>query len=104
MHGVRLRPGVAFALTSVPVYKLADRRVRLAAMLPEDAPRLEKRLADMQTPDERFDALEQFLVPRMVGAQIDFRVQSALSRESKIAVGRFESRNSLASVGLVLAI
>ena len=34
----------------------------------------------MQTPDERFDALEQFLLPRMVGAQIDFRVQSALKR------------------------
>ena len=80
LFGVRLRPGVAFALTSVPVYKLADRRVRLAAMLPEDARRLEKRLADRQTPDERFDALEQFLVPRIVGAQIDPRVQSALKR------------------------
>jgi len=49
-------------------------------MLPEDAPRLEKRLADMQTADERFDALEQFLVPRMVGAQIDSRVRSALKK------------------------
>jgi AraC-like DNA-binding protein len=80
LFGVRLRPGVAFSLTGVPVYKLADRRMRLAAILPDDDPPLEKRLAAMQTPDERFDALEQFLLPRMVGTQIDFRVQSALKR------------------------
>jgi AraC-like DNA-binding protein len=80
LFGVRLLPGVAFALTGVPVYKLAGRRMPLAAMLPDDDPPLEKRLADMQTPDERFDALEQFLVARMVGMRIDSRVQSALKR------------------------
>ena len=80
LFGVRLRPGVAFALTGVPVYKLAGRRIRLAALLPDDDPPLEKRLADMQTRDERLDALEQFLVPRMVGARIDPRVESALKR------------------------
>jgi AraC-like DNA-binding protein len=80
LFGVRLLPGVAFALTGVPVYKLADRRMPLAALLPDDDPPLEKRLADMQTHDGRFDALEQFLVARMAGAQIDSRVQSALQR------------------------
>jgi transcriptional regulator GlxA family with amidase domain len=80
LFGVRLRPGVAFALTGVPVHKLADRRMPIAALLPDDDPRLEKRLAEMQARDERFDVLEQFLLRRMVGAQIDGRVQSALKR------------------------
>ena len=80
LFGVRLLPGVAYALTGVPVYKLADRRMPLAALLPDDDSPLEKRLADMQTRDERFDALEQFLVARMAGTQIDSRVQSALKR------------------------
>src|SRR5260370_10813759 len=44
LFGVRLLPGVAFALTGVPVYKLAGRRMRLGAILPEDHPPLQKHL------------------------------------------------------------
>src|SRR5260221_11104541 len=66
LFGVRLLPGVAFPLHGVPVYKRAHRRMPLAALLPDDDPPLENRLADMHALDERFDALDQFLVQRIV--------------------------------------
>ena len=80
LFGVRLRPGVAFLLTGVPTCQLADRRLRLAELLPEDAPALETRIATAQTIDARFDALEQFLTARLAGRRIDSRVQKALQR------------------------
>jgi AraC-like DNA-binding protein len=75
--GVRLLPGVAFALTGIPVYRLAERRTRLAAVLPKDAPRFERCLAKAQTVQDRFDVLEEFLVQRLVGMHVDSRVERA---------------------------
>ena len=76
--GVRLLPGVAFVLSGIPVHRLTERRARLAAVLPEDAPRFEKFLAKAQTVEDRFDVLEEFLVQRLVGMHIDSRVERAL--------------------------
>jgi AraC-like DNA-binding protein len=80
LFGVRLHPGVAFALIGLPMWQLADRRIRLAELLPEDAPALEMKFARTQAIDTRFDALEQFLARRLAGLQIDSRVQKALQR------------------------
>jgi AraC-like DNA-binding protein len=79
LFGVRLKPGVTFLLTSVPVHTLVDRRIRLAALLPEDGSRLE-RLAGTRTVDEGIDLLEGFLIRRLSDVQIDSRVQMALKR------------------------
>jgi AraC-like DNA-binding protein len=76
--GVRLLPGVAFALTGVPAYRLTERRTRLRDLVPEDAACLEGRLVGTQTVEKRFDVLEEFLLQRVVGMQIDSRVQNAL--------------------------
>ena len=76
--GVRLLPGVVFAVTGVPAYRLTERRTRLRALLPEDAGRLERGLVGTQTVEKRFDVLEEFLQQRLVGMQIDSRVQKAL--------------------------
>jgi len=76
--GVRLLPGVAFVLTGIPVHTLTERRTRLAEVLPEDAPGFEKRLAKAQSIEDRFDVLEEFLVQRLVGRHIDYRVERAL--------------------------
>lgn len=78
--GVRLRPGVAYALAGIPVYKLVERRRRLSALLPKDAPLLERRLTRVRTVDERWDVLEEFLERRLAGARVDSRVQRALER------------------------
>ena len=80
LFGVRLQPGVAFVLTGRAVYQLTDRWTRLAAILPEDAPRMEKQLARAKTADEGLDILEEFLLQRLNGVQIDARVESALKR------------------------
>jgi AraC-like DNA-binding protein len=85
LFGVRLRPGVAFALTGVPACQLVDRRTRLEDLLPYDADLLEKRLALVQTLDERFDMLEQFLAERLAGVSIDCRVQQALQHVEQSA-------------------
>lgn len=76
--GVRLQPGVAFALTGKPVHQIVDRRTLLAGLLPGDASRIERRLADTRRTKERFDILEEFLLRRLDGAQIDPRVAKAL--------------------------
>lgn len=87
LFGVRLRPGVAFAMTGVPACQLADRRVRLSDLLPEDAPLLEKQLARARTLDERFDCLERVLMKRLAGVRIDSRVHKALQRVEQCAGG-----------------
>ena len=80
LFGVRLKPGVTFVFTGVPVHTLVERRIRLAALLPEVGSRLEKRLAGTRTVDEGIDVLERFLIQRLSDVQIDSRVQMALKR------------------------
>lgn len=80
IFGVRLKPGVTFVFAGIPVHTLVDRRIRLAAMLPEDGSHLEKRLAGTRTIDEGIGVLERFLIQRLSGVQIDSRVQMALKR------------------------
>ena len=75
--GVRLLPGVAFLLTGISIHRLTERRTRLAAVLPEDAPRFEESLAEEQTLEGRIDVLEEFLVQRLAGMNIDSRVERA---------------------------
>ena len=91
--GVRLQPGVAFALVSncrepVPraTYKgtrttmvdLVDRRVRLAEVIGQSAEVLESRMAEARSVEARFDVLESFLLEHVGGVRIDDRVTRAL--------------------------
>lgn len=78
--GIRLNPGVTYALTGIPLYKLVERRRRLSGLLPKDNPQLEKRLAQATTVDDRLDVLEEFLQQRLAGARVDSRVQKALEK------------------------
>ncbi len=80
LFGVRLRPGVAFALTRNPVHQMVDRRTVLAAMLPDDASRMERRLADAIGTEEGLDILEEFLLRHLDGVRIDQRVEKALAQ------------------------
>jgi hypothetical protein len=80
LFGVRLKPGVSFVFSKIPVHTLIERHIRLAALLPEDGRRLEKRLSGTRTVDEGTDVLERFLIQRLAGVQIDSRVQMALKR------------------------
>jgi AraC-like DNA-binding protein len=80
LFGVRLKPGVTFVFAGVPVHTLVERRIRLAALLPEVGSRLEKCLAGARTVDEGIDVLEGFLIQRLSDVQIDSRVQVALKR------------------------
>ena len=56
MFGVRLKPGVTVVFIGIPVHTLVERRVRLAALLPDVGSRLEKRLARTRTVDEGIDS------------------------------------------------
>ena len=76
--GVRLLPGVAFLLTGIAVHRLTERRTRLMTVLPDAAARFEDLLTGAQTVDQRFDVLETFLKQRLVGTQIDARVDRAV--------------------------
>src|SRR5260370_38524900 len=58
LFGVRLRPGVAFALTGVPVCKLAGRRLPLPPLLPDDGPPFANRLAVMHTRHKGCESLD----------------------------------------------
>ncbi|HYL06435.1 MAG TPA: helix-turn-helix domain-containing protein [Thermoanaerobaculia bacterium] len=78
LFGVRLRPGVAFALTGVPIHTLVERRPPLASLLPTAGRQLDRLLARARTADEGLDVLEAFLLRRLAGAQVDARVQRAL--------------------------
>jgi AraC-like DNA-binding protein len=80
LFGVQLKPGVTFLLLRVPVHTLVERCRPLAALLPEDGSRLEKRLSGTETVDEGIDVLEKFLVARLSDVAIDSRVQMALKR------------------------
>src|SRR5258708_6957155 len=80
LFGVRLKPGVTFVFIGISVHTLVERRIRLAALLPEVGSRLEKRLAGTRTVDEGIDVLESFLIQRLSDVQIDSRVQMALKR------------------------
>jgi len=91
--GVRLQPGVAFALvnncpeplpratrkrTGTAIVGLVDRRVRLAGVMDRSAAALESRMADALSVEARFDVLESFLVDHLAGVRIDPRVARAL--------------------------
>jgi hypothetical protein len=76
--GMRLQPGVAFALTRRPIHQMVNRRMWLSPMLTEDASRLEKHIAGALSAEEGLDMLEAFLLCRLDGVQIDVRVRSAL--------------------------
>jgi AraC-like DNA-binding protein len=80
LFGVRLKPGVTFVFTGVPVHTLVERRIRLASLLPEDGARLEKGLAGTRTVDEGIDVLQRFLIQRLSDVQVDSRVRMALKR------------------------
>jgi AraC-like DNA-binding protein len=80
LFGVRLKPGVTFVFIGLPVHTLVERRIRLAALLPEVGSRLEKRLAGTRTVDEGIDVLERFLIQQLSDVRIDSRVQTALKR------------------------
>ena len=98
--GVRLQPGVAFALVSncrepVPgvihkgagtgIVHLVDRRVRLAEMMGQCAAALESLMADAVSVEARFDALESFLMEHLAGARVDDRVSRALGNITESA-------------------
>src|SRR5581483_7620510 len=77
--GVRLRPGVLFALTRVPASELAGRRVPLDTCRPADAAALEAGLAAGSSHDDRFDVLETFVRDTLRANPIDVRIARALN-------------------------
>lgn len=80
LFGVRLRPGVAFALVGVPMHKMAGRRITLEMAMPGQGSSLAKRLGEAATAGERIDILERFLVEWLAGARIEPRVALFLKR------------------------
>lgn len=78
--GVRLRPGVAFLLTKRPVHEVTDRRVALAAIMPDDGARMERQIAAMVRTEEQLDVLEEFLLLKLNCVRIDSRVEDALQQ------------------------
>ena len=73
--GVRLRPGVAFLISGVAGHAMVGRRIRLGG------PAFHA-LADKdhlsRTPEQRIDALQQFLLERLADAQVPDVVARAL--------------------------
>ena len=78
LFGVRLQPGVAFALTKRPVHQIVDRRILLAELLRDDVSEMEIRLASTARTQKRFDILEEFLFQHLDDMQVDPRVKKAL--------------------------
>ncbi len=76
--GVRLRPGVLFALTRVPAAELAGRRMRLDRWCGMDASRLEVAIGAASAPDGWFDALEAFVRDRLEANPVDVRIVRAM--------------------------
>jgi len=76
--GVRLRPGVLFALTRVPASKLSGRRTRLDRWCAADAAELETGLAAAASHDECFDTLEAFVRTRLRETPVDERIARAV--------------------------
>jgi AraC-like DNA-binding protein len=64
--GIRLRPGVAFLVTGIPVHTLVDRRIALDAV-PTPQP----------TPERCIDVLQQFLLQRLANAKLHDVVTAA---------------------------
>lgn len=76
--GVRLKPGVAFLLTGVPVHAFVGARHLLAEIMPEDSLRFMQRLGSATSVDDHFDALEALLSERLAGRSIHGHVRKAL--------------------------
>src|SRR5262249_22031411 len=77
--GVRLRPGVLFALTRIPASNLAGRRERLARWCAADATSLETRPAGAGLRQENFDLRECCVRPRPRGAAVAQRIVRAVA-------------------------
>jgi len=73
--GVRLRPGVAFLLTGVSAHATVGRRLKLSA-----GPLRELALSEIaaQTPARYIDALQRFLIERLVSASVHPTVARAV--------------------------
>jgi len=76
--GVRLRPGVLFALTGIPVSESTGRRDPLAGLRAGDAADLEGGLAAASSHDEQFDVLDSFVLTRLAGTPVDARILMAV--------------------------
>jgi AraC-like DNA-binding protein len=76
--GVRLRPGVLFALTGIPASQLTARREPLARLRARDAADLEDGLAAASSHDDQFDVLEAFVRRRLTGTPVDARILMAV--------------------------
>ena len=72
--GVRLRPGVLFALTGVPASNLTERREPLAKWRQADAAELEGGLAAAYSHEDCFDVLEAFVSARLADKPVDERI------------------------------
>lgn len=77
--GVRLRPGVAFALTRIPMHKMVGCRMRLESAMRGRANGLTKRIGEAATADERIDTLEEFLGRMLEGTKIEPRIERMLA-------------------------
>lgn len=114
--GVRLQPGVAFALvnnrsgpasrtapkgTGTTIVDLVDRRVRLTEVIGQSAEPLESRMAEARSVEARFDLLESFLLEHVGGARIDDRVTRALRNITESA-GEIKLRAVAINCGISL--
>ena len=74
--GIRLRPGVAFLLSGMPVHTLVGRRIRLRGipifhdLVAEDP--------DPRTPERYIEVLQRFLLQRLVHVTLHSTVSTAL--------------------------
>lgn len=75
--GVRLRPGVLFALTHIPASQLTERREPLDAWRAADAEELEGGLAAASSHEGQFDVLEAFVGKRLDETPVDERILRA---------------------------
>src|SRR5262245_58135353 len=76
--GVRLRPGILFALTRIPASKLTERRDPLDAWHAADAEELEGGLAAASSYEQQFDVLEAFVGTRLDDTPVDGRILRAI--------------------------
>jgi AraC-like DNA-binding protein len=76
--GVRLRPGILFALTGIPASKLTGRREPLAKWRVADAAELEGGLAATSSHEDCFDVLEAFVSARLGDTPVDERILLAV--------------------------
>jgi AraC-like DNA-binding protein len=76
--GVRLRPGVVFALTHIPASELTDRREPLDRWRPADAAELESGATAASSYEQLFDVLEAFVGKRLADTPVDGRILRAI--------------------------